>query len=80
MTGPPGLLNAPNVLDDVTGVGGPKKARKIAALMNDPVSRGRMLRIAQDYELIALHAQWRSEKHHGDICSKFCCCQRHKGL
>jgi hypothetical protein len=40
-----------------------KEVRKIAALMNDPVSRGRMLRIAQDYEQIALRAQWRSEKH-----------------
>jgi hypothetical protein len=64
MTGPPGPLNAPNMLDDVQHWRWrAKEARKIAALMNDPVSRGRMLRIAQDYEQIALHAQWRSEKH-----------------
>jgi len=60
--GPPGPLNAPNMLDDVQHWRWrAKEARKIAALMNDPVSRGRMLRIAQDYEQIALHANGERE-------------------
>ena len=57
MTGPPGPSERPHMLDDVQHWRWrAKEARKIAALMSDPVSRGRMLRIAQDYEQIALHA------------------------